>query len=223
MLSNNLMLAVGTSSAVELSFDGSHISGTNTSTYTFSAAAPAANATDIVVVTIFGGTETRTVSSVTVDGNAMSLIVASNGVEACAIYAYAGSTSTSGNIVVSWSNNQGRCGIGVYVLSNASVTASDTATTTDTSGAITTTIDCPANGCIIGVVGCRSGNDSDPAEFSWSGITENYDEQVENGNDASQTGASDIFMVAQTALSISCTPNRSYVAGRMALASFGPA
>jgi hypothetical protein len=215
------MMAAGGVSPVEVTFSSSNLLGTNTSTYIFTGAAPTATADDVVVVCITAGAETRTISSVTVDGNAMSLVIASNGAESCAIYSYAGSTDGSGDVVVTWSNGQGRCGIGVYVLTNASDTASDTASDVDTSGALSTTIDCPAGGAVIAMTGCRSSNDSDPAEFSWSLSAEDFDEQIEGGNDLSHTGGSEEFVAAQTSLAVTCTPNRTYASARLLVASFG--
>ena len=216
---------ISVSAPVAVTFVTSVVSGSNTDPYTFSGASPAAGANDIVLVSVCSGSETRTINSVTVDGNAMTEVAASEGVVVLALYQYAGSTSGSGDIVVDFTAGQGRCGIGVYTLANASSTVSDTLTATASSGGISGTIDCPANGAVIGIGSARSGNDSDPAEFSWTLSTENFDQQIESGNDTSQTGAFEEFAAAQTNLTVTCTPNRSYVSnsGRLVAAAYAPA
>ena len=205
-------------------FVESAVSASNTDPYTFSGASPAAGASDIVLVSVCSGSESRTINSVTVDGNTMTEVATNAGVIVLAIYQYAGSTSGSGDIVVDFTGGQGRCGIGVWTLADASSTVSDTVTATSSSGGISGTIDCPANGAIIGIGSVRSGNDSDPAEWSWTLDTENFDQQIESGNDTSQTGAFQEFSAAQSGLTVTCTPNRSYVSGsgRLVAASYGP-
>ena len=212
-------------SPAEVTFSSSAVSGSNATAYTFSSAAPAAGANDLVLVSVFSGSESRTISSVTVDGNTMSAVASSSGTTILSVYQYAGSTSSDGDVVVTFSGGQGRCGIGVYKLENVDTTADDTLTATASSGGISGTIDCPANGAIVAVGSCRSGNDSDPAEFGWTLGTENFDQQIESGNDSSHTGAFEEFTSAQSGLTVTCTPNRSYASGsgRLVAVSYGPA
>jgi len=121
----------------------------------------------------------RTVSSITVDGVSLSLLVADSetaGVDRLEIWAGAVNTAnTTGDIVVTFSGNTLRCIVGVFELHNVASytpTATDTEETDNT--AMTATVS--AGGIAIAAAGVRE----TATTFSWTGdLADHGDSSVE--------------------------------------------
>ncbi len=100
---------------------------------------------------------------------------------------------------------------------DAASSTDDTATNKD--NPLNASINCPANGVIIG---CGGINDDSDQAFAWTNLTEDFDEQVRSA--WFHSGASDLFEAEQTGLTITATIGSINANGRgMALASWGPA
>ena len=132
-------------------------------------------------------------------------------------------TGTSGNIVITLSDQPFGCGISVYRIISADsadltsthATASDI---TDSSGVMTASINCPAGGVILG--GRQGRNDS---SNTWTGgLSEDYDVDT-NTNEWFTTG-SGVFSTLQTGLSTTVTNADTTPGGPelFAMISFGP-
>ena len=202
--------------AATISLTANATSGADATTYTFSGQSLGTAVSDRkILVGIAGGTSNRTVSSCTVGGVSATLVKRQQGAAQVTAELWIANvpTGTTGDVVVTWSGANDRMGIGVYRL------LSSAASSTMGSNALTPTgtIDCPANGVIVGCV-CQQG--SAPLTFTWTGITEKYDETCE-GN-TTQSGAFDAFATAQTGRTITATPSGVALDAAMAVASFGP-
>lgn len=166
------------------------------------------------------GGNTRSISSLTVAGNAASCVESgtafANGANICVV---AVPTGTTGNVTVNFSG--GVTGSTVAVL--AAYGMSTTATSVfdnQTSTPFTNSVNVPAGGVAFGVVG-QSASTSGQS-FSWSGIAEDFDNR-DAGTDQVVSGAHTVFLPAQTGLSITATYSTSTTNARMAVATFGPA
>ena len=81
------------------------------------------------------------------------------------------------------------------------------------------TLNIPANGGAVGY-GYNAGA-SGHSSFTWTNLTEDFDEQVEGFAD--HTGASDVFASEQVARSVTCSPGETVADNGMVLASWGQA
>jgi hypothetical protein len=127
---------------------------TNLTTYTFSARALGGGAKKNVLA-IGGGSLSRTISSVTVDGGAANYIdsmVWATPEGTLEFWQIDGVSATTGDIVVTWSGGQLRCSIGVFAVYNAAALASDTPSVATASGNPSVSVSVPANGAAIGAV-----------------------------------------------------------------------
>ena len=166
--------------AVDISFTDSSVITTDLSTYTFSTQALGAEAADRKIIVGMGHRGTNTnITSITVAGVAATSVVEApaSGLQsdrAC-IYIADVPTGTTGDVVVTFSAGQTRCGIGVWRMTGA---ASSTPTDTGVSAAdpATNTLTISANGGGVGYgfsVGAT-------ATATWGGLTsEDFDEVVE--------------------------------------------
>lgn len=174
-------------------------STSNTSTYNFAGLAfTGATASDYIVVGIASRSTTtsRTINSVTVDGEAASVVTdgvtnaftvhsASSGGSYSAIYIAPATGNASGTVSVAWNNTMVRCGVFIWVVKNLlSTTAVDVASDTSTAPSMSLDI---SDG---GVVFMTSFGDY----TSWSGVTEDatfapegWD--MDGGHDEYATGA----------------------------------
>lgn len=170
----------------------------NLTTYTFSGKTLG---TGKIVVGIWQSGGNRTISSITVDGNAASLIVAeesaSDGIH---IYQYNGNASATGDIVVTLSGANSRCAIAVWLVTGAADAVNDTGFDNDTDTP-ETTVDVNAGGVVVGYV---AGGDIGLRTWTWSNLNEDVDAQVE-GN-FSHSGASLESASSQT---VTVTPDAS--------------
>jgi hypothetical protein len=205
--------------AVTLSYTDSATSSSNGPTVTYSTRSLGTAAADrIILVGVIGNDNSRTVSSVTVGGVSASITVntftGASAAHCIYIWQAAVPSGTTGNIVVTFSGTVSDSGIGVWALYNANSTA--TATATNSSNPLSTTINVPANGALVGIA--RSGASS---TFTWTNLTENYD-TITPTNSVGWSGASATFATAQTSLAITATQTVSSTP-KMSLAAFGPA
>jgi hypothetical protein len=193
----------GAAAAATVSFVASTVSGTAARSYTFSShAIGAAAANRKVVVGVSGITGGRAVSTVTVGGNSASLVIAKlSAGEAVELWQVELAAGTTGDIVVDFGagGNFDGCGIGVWAVYGAAAAATDTGGSSAADPA-TDTLNIPAGGVAIGVVGHRVAT---PDLFSWTNLTERYDETVVS--EGGHSGASDAFAAAQTALAITAS------------------
>jgi hypothetical protein len=161
------------------------VSGTDAASYTFSAQT-------LGVGKIVVGATARRVAGAssftgcTINGVAADQIVqlGNAGVTNHAALYIADCTVATGDVVVTFDQTMLRCGIGIWLMTGAaSSVASDSDSSTAEPGAVTLTV--PANGGAIGVACCTSGTST-----TWTGLTENYDEEVEGASAFFQSGAS---------------------------------
>jgi len=186
----------------------------------------AADAARYIVVGIGArANSARSISSVTIGGVAATHVCTANdtsaGADIASLYIAAVPTGTTGDVVVTFSGAMLRCQIGLWRMTGIS-SATPNATMTDntiSAGVLTGTINCPANGAIIGAAwGAGSGSQT----ATWAGITEVYDGQPETTSN-NATGAHATFFAAQTGLTVSATiGGTSPSSGGLAVASWGP-
>lgn len=200
--------------AVDITLTDSSVSGDNTATYTFTSQSFGTAVADRkIAIGVMVRHGSATVDSVTAGGVSLTQIISlANSVNKCEIWIGDVPTGTTGSVVVSMSASADRCSIGVHRLTGALDSADDTASST--ADPLVASINCPAGGAILGVA--RSGLS---ATYSWTNLTERYDEVVEGAR--THTGANDNFATQQTSRSITCTQTASEIP-IMVLASFGP-
>jgi hypothetical protein len=170
---------VGANVVVALTFTDHAVDASDAATYTFSSRAIGAAAGDRQVFVAVAGVNTGDVTSLTVAGISATKLVgqtftgaATSNVEIWRADVPSGTTAT---IVVNTTTSGNRLGIGVY----AATGALNTAFHSFTSGNNATnsgSINIPANGGCIGVAVTTSGGTS----FTWTGLTEQYDENQES-------------------------------------------
>lgn len=209
------------------SFLQSAVDATGQTTYTFSGQSLGAAASDrhiIVEINARSG-GARTLDSVTIGGVSATINVnivnsAGGNTTLSAISIANVPTGTTGDIVAVFSAAMARCGYGAYRATDlASSTPDDTGSST--ANAPTTTLNVPADGFAVGGIYAVTGSDG---SISWSGLGENYDEEV--GGTTSGTGrhsgAKTYFASEQVGITITATPNdTSNAANAGAFASWG--
>jgi hypothetical protein len=195
-------------------FRGSSVDATNGTVFTFSAEdlGSSADAHKVVIVIETPGT-TRTISSVTVDGNAAVLVVQTASNQESFIYDADGITATSGDVVVTFTSSASRCGIGVYAVYGSATADSDNGSSLTDPGSVT--IDVLAGGVVIGGASLSTGS---PSSYVWTELIEHYDEIVES--ESIQSGASKAYAAAQTDLVITSDCDSSV--NQMVVATWGP-
>lgn len=208
---------------VSVSLVDSPVSTANATTYTFSGAAlGAADAARKIVVGVtadpVSGSD-NSISTLTVAGVSATFVhaVYRDLTYQAALWEATVPTGTTGDIVVTFTGTtMAQCGLGVWRVLNAG-TFTDTAGVFVTSVQAADTINVPANGAAIGI----GQNNNGAATFTWGGLTEDFDHVVEAGVHTN-SGASDAFATAQTALSLtfdaSAAGNVIFAAG-----AWGPA
>lgn len=182
--------------------------GSTTVTFTSQAIGSAA-ATRLVAVgyAVERNAGSALITAVTIGGvSATQVVQANNTVEFASIWIAAVPTGTTANIVSTHSNAPGAVGIEVWALGNASSTATDSGTDSNSNPA-TFDLDINAGGVALGVVIHRSNTD---ATFTWSNLTEDNDQVIETGGE-SMSGASAAFATIQTNLTISVTSSQAGV------------
>ena len=148
--------------------------------YTFTSqdvGVPSANRMVLVGSNCRGGSG-GAVSSVTIDGNAATEVVAADwGASASnsSLHQYALTTGTSVTIVVTYAAGKPQCGLVIWDVQNTSTTPTDTGFSVDTSDPMTDDINVLANSIVVGM----AANSSSGATHTWTGVTEEFDETLE--------------------------------------------
>lgn len=210
--------------AATISFTASATDDTSQTTYTFSGVALGTAAADRKIVVGVGGARAaagaHTVASMTVGGIAASLVkqqdVSAGDRETAEIWQAAVPTGTTGDIVVTFDAGMVGAGIGVWAVYGAQSAAH--ATAGSNADPMNASIDVPSGGVLIGYARNANGG-----TFTWTNLTEKFDEQFDSAAPSNHTGAADTFASAQTALSVTCDPSTAGSDNAMALASWGPA
>lgn len=177
--------------------------GTNLTTYTFAAQNLGSAVADRYIAYTVNGRSSdgaaRTITSVTIGGVTATAgpFVGNSGSHVGAGIA-AVPTGATGDVVVTWSSTMTDCTVSLYYVTGVSSTT-PTSSVTDTTTALSQSINVDAGGFAIGI----STSDSGSATATWAGITEKFDDATATGND--QSGAGDEFASAQTGLTVSCT------------------
>lgn len=185
----------------------------NTTTYTFSSQTLGVGK---IVVLVAGANVSSSLSSVTVAGNTAALLadVSPSGSKRLSVLQYNGCTDAAGDVVVTYSSAQERCGIGVYLVTGAADAITEALTATATS-APSIALDCPASGVIIGAALTENNR-----SIAWTGLTEDFEVATE-GTENRLIGASDAFAAEQTNLTIQATASANVV--DLIGVSWGPA
>lgn len=216
---------------VDIAFvPGSDLKDTsNQTTYNF-ADVPfgAADAGRWLVVHIHGANNDRTVNSVTIGGvsasrvtdgvNDAETVVSDPASVVGALWIANVPTGTSGTVSITWSGGQARTAIALFRMTgNSGAQASQVATDTGTSGTdLSASLTIPSNGGGIGGVGVNTPDS--PRTFTWTNLTEQYDEEVGEGNN-SYSGA---LSLASGTATRTATASGSFVQGVLVLAAWGP-
>lgn len=179
--------------AVSLTYTDNATDATNLTTYTFAGMDFGAASSDrIMVAAIIGGGTAATISSVTIGGVSASRVVQANNSNSnsAEIWTAAVPTGTSGDVVVVWSTGIARSGASLYRMTGAESTVIDTDTTGATNGLsaqfdLNQTINTVTGGAVVSVA--YQGY-FDPGTWTWTGLTEDVEGNVEA--DRSMTSAS---------------------------------
>jgi hypothetical protein len=198
------MFLVGGASQAQAAYADYDFQVVNQQTYTFTGIDIGAASSDRhVVVIIGGGANSRTVSSVTVNGQPCTVVATTTFSVRDAGMAITDSPVTSGTtatIVVTWSGSNNRCHIGTYAVTGLqSTTPTDTGidSGTGTPSNRSTTLDISAGGIGIGLFVNSSGS---AGSTTWGGLTEDFD--LAGDGTICFSGASLESSSAQTGLSI---------------------
>jgi len=183
-----------------VTFTDSSVNSGSATTYTFSSQAiGTASADRVVVVGTSGGAgATNPVSSMTIGGvSAVKAIgtVNSTGTE---IWYATVTSGTTASVVVNWGGTKSRCGIGVWALTGVTGVG---ATNTSTSSTATLTVSGRAKDIILAVYGGK-----DHASVTFTGLTEDYDEDISGAGSQYQAGGSK-KLTATGSNTITVTPN----------------
>lgn len=182
-------------------------STTDQTTFTFSTQAigpePGAGQTRSIVVGLWGpgaSGAARTVSSVTINGITASqdIFLDAGGGRIAAFYRAVVPTGTSVTIVVTFSGQCVRCGIGVWRLTNIGSLVDSGSSTASPAGSVS--VDAVAGGAVIGFA---FGSDASVRRTAtWTGINEMFDAAIETSHDT--TGANKAILADGT-VDVTCT------------------
>lgn len=182
-----------------VTFTDSSVNSGSATAYTFSSQAIGTASSDrVVAVGVMAGNSAAGINTLTVGGvSAVKAIDATNSTETELWYASVPSGTTA-DIVVTFSSGKGRCGIGVWALTGVTGVG---ATNTSTSSTATLTVPGRTKDIVLAVYGGK-----DHASVSFSGVTENYDEDISGANSQYQAGGSK-KLTATGSNTITVTPN----------------
>ena len=160
------------------------VAAPNATAFTYSSVSLGAAASDRFILVGTSGAaavvSATVVSSLTIGGvTATELVTLNHGGDVLYHSGFFGATvptGTSGDIVVTWTTTMSQNGIGVWRLTGANTTPHDSATDPQDAGGLTVDVDVEAGGAIFGY--CSTDT---VAGFSWTGLTENFDEEVDSG------------------------------------------
>lgn len=194
----------------------------NATAYTFSSQALGAAASDRkIVVGVVEVAATTTVSTLTVGGVSASLVKRqSGGIQVVELWQADVPTGTTGDVVVTMAAASQGVAIGVWRVVGAASAASNTLGAY--AAPATGTIDIPAGGVLVAMVGNRVVGTT---TVTWTGPTEDFDANdiTSAGNDT-YSGASGAHATAQTGYTVTATMSGAGADDPvMAAASWGPA
>jgi len=197
----------------------------STAVRTFSSTAIGTAADNRVIIvsvgTTGGGGGTDDCTSVTVGGTGLSKLISVLHTDHTIAQIWAGSITSgaSADIVVTWARAANRTGIGVWAAYNiGTMEDSGSASISSSASAMSTDLDISAGGVAIGYTFTNGGTGK---SFTWSNLTENFDENIDaTGN---HSAASAAFAAAQSGLTVSSTPNASIPLGTTVFAAWPPA
>tara|TARA_R110000787_G_C13368680_1_gene440674 strand:+ start:261 stop:938 length:678 start_codon:yes stop_codon:yes gene_type:complete len=201
------------------------VAAPNASVFTYSSVSLGAAAADRYILVGTSGAAavvaTATISSITIGGvSATSLIQINHHDETLYHSGFFGvvvPSGTSGDIVVTWTTTMSQNGIGVWRLTGANTTPHDSAGDTQDAGGLTVDVDVEAGGAIFGYCSTDS---LAAGRFNWTGLTEDFDEDVDPG--WQHSGASADFASAVTNQTVTVTGAGVSREGLMGI-SFSPA
>lgn len=175
-----------------------------------------------IIICCFGGNvgNVRTCDTVTVaGGGSATKIVSDEDQVTCSSSIWLLDYNGTGNKLVTctWNSTLSRGGFAILELLNAGASANSTATNSS-SPTPSTTINKPANGCVIGVAGGEGGSFTLPS--SWTGLDINSNFDVEGTHRASVARLNTVAADASLAVDVTFL---SATAASMCLASFAPA
>lgn len=206
-------VAAGPDLIVTLTDDSA--SSANAATYNFTSQSfGSSTVDDYLVVTVAGLSNiSYTLDSLTVDGEAATIITGASSILVtnhilAAIAIVPATGNASGTVTPAFSGTLGACGIGLFRVQNLqSTTATDTGG--DSGASPSDTLNVSAGGAAFGVV-CHNNTTS-----TWTNLTERFESSMQGST--SHTAAMDVFSSAQAGLAISNGATTDVV---MALASF---
>jgi hypothetical protein len=201
-------------------FTANAVNATDLTTYTFSTQAigTAAVGRFIVVSVCLSSVASRVVSTLTVGGNSATLIGSqvSGAFSVVSLWGVRVDTGTTADVVVTGTGALLHCGIGVWALYDLlSTTPTDTGSSPDPTNPSTDTLTVLDGGIAIAI----TGNGSGLVTYTWTGLTENFDETVEAANLVAHSGAS-LNPATGSALAITATRSGAGSDYVMATASF---
>ena len=189
---------------VNYSFLQSIQDASNADSYTFSNQSLGDAASNrYIIVTVYcrrAETTPTSISGITVGGVSATVVVSQQHIATnqllVAIAIAAVPTGTTGDVVVTFSQSQNRCVIGMYRVTGLnSATAHDTASST--ADPTTGNLDIPAGGVAVAMSAHGFAETA-----SWTNLDEDFDIEIES---TTCSGASKKFNEQQTGLTITCT------------------
>jgi hypothetical protein len=129
-------------------------------------------------------------------------------------------TGTTGTVVINWPASANRAGIGMFRLIDSSSSFFNNATFQSGSASLfTTSLNIPARG--VAMSACIGGAGATQGPFTWAGLTEDWDTDLESGQ-GEYTGAHAAFATVQSGLTVSATANSGGNRGAIHSISWGP-
>lgn len=191
--------------AVDIALTASAVDATDQTTYTFAnqAIGVATTDRDVVVAAMWSAAGDVTLGSATIADNGATIDIQTNVAgdsrPGLALIRARVPSGTLATIVLNLSGaGANRASIDVYRMTGARVLTADTDSASGTSSPQSISLDIPAEGGAIataGAVGSTTGT------FSWTGLTEDSDDAVENANNQ-HSSASGEFATVQAALAV---------------------
>lgn len=161
----------------------------------------------LIVVIAFGSGASgasRTVSSITLGGTAMSLHSNVSAIDPTVIASYRVASGTTADVVVNWSGSMKRCGIVVLrIQGNNSDTPVDVKNATSGAASVLSTSLAMPQGAVAVYSACSGAATS----FATTGATEDYDAQLESN--ATATAGHVSAYAGASPLNIQCTAGSS--------------
>jgi hypothetical protein len=188
MLSQMLLASLANIATRALNYIGAVSNTTGATSYTFNTTNIGTATSDRVVVVgvMLNSSAARTVSSVTLGGNAMTSIVGTSSASNAALFRISVAAGTTANIVVTGSGTSNGCYVVVYSLTGwGTVTTYNSNSATGSSATISTTIDTASNGAAIGIQNRFStGATSGTAGFATQDVNTTFDgsQRIYSGN-----------------------------------------